>query len=513
MAGMDQLGKIWDGYEWVDKPSTPLPVAQSSGRYMHPQRTSEAQREFDAAQKRLVQLQREIQIARSRVAKEECTMRKSVEVKARRQEMDAVLGRDAWNAMRKEILSLPPAEEEELRKLADHLHKVLQREHGANLAVGARARVQADGSSATASALLETRANMDPWSRESGIRPPDPRGWYKQLFRSLSGTTGRMSCEAFIAMLRDKLRMRSRSRTEESELQTHLYSVWRALDDDGAGDMKGYLNFGEFVAFMRRGPAVDAGRTSSGWREKLAAQRHQEAESIRQRDRRSNDASSVADDGEMERGHRSWQQQMEGSQRANEGQQREVSQKINHRLTGTSWFKLFKEIDQDNNGRISWQEFVHLVRDIARLSVDNVPDGLLRSVWTALDPSLSGELSLRDYATFIKRGAPVRPTPKQPLHQVEALRSREVADEDQKKARRVAAQQLAVDRSRLTEEADRLERALRRMRHGKHVERRTQLPALTDRPSHRPRKPPVDMDAILEKRMHATYRRIYERHR
>ena len=50
-----------------------------------------------------------------------------------------------------------------------------------------------------------------------------------------------------------------------------------------------------------------------------------------------------------------------------------------------SWIRLFKMVDEDNSGQISFTELVALIRNELGLPPANVPEVLLKSVWIALD--------------------------------------------------------------------------------------------------------------------------------
>ena len=57
-----------------------------------------------------------------------------------------------------------------------------------------------------------------------------------------------------------------------------------------------------------------------------------------------------------------------------------------------SWFKLFRHVDYDRSGLISYTEFVEMVRKLLKISAQKLPDVRLRAVWRALDTSGDGLL-------------------------------------------------------------------------------------------------------------------------
>jgi len=69
-----------------------------------------------------------------------------------------------------------------------------------------------------------------------------------------------------------------------------------------------------------------------------------------------------------------------------------------------SWFKLFKHMDPDGSGLISYVEFERLVRDEMYLSPDELSDGELRRVWVWIDRTGSGGLTSGEFAAFLRKG-------------------------------------------------------------------------------------------------------------
>ena len=58
-----------------------------------------------------------------------------------------------------------------------------------------------------------------------------------------------------------------------------------------------------------------------------------------------------------------------------------------------SWYVLFKEIDEDSSGRISYAELRKAIRQRLGLSASAMPESELRAVWRALDEDASGYIS------------------------------------------------------------------------------------------------------------------------
>ena len=58
-----------------------------------------------------------------------------------------------------------------------------------------------------------------------------------------------------------------------------------------------------------------------------------------------------------------------------------------------SWFKMFRKVDGDGSGLISYDEFVEMVRGDLQLSAKVMPQARLQALWLALDTDGSGYLS------------------------------------------------------------------------------------------------------------------------
>ena len=72
-----------------------------------------------------------------------------------------------------------------------------------------------------------------------------------------------------------------------------------------------------------------------------------------------------------------------------------------------SWYKLFKFMDSDGSGRVTYEEVRDMVRSEAgglRLGEDKLPEVRLQSLWRALDDDSSGYITVKEFGTFMKKG-------------------------------------------------------------------------------------------------------------
>jgi len=71
-----------------------------------------------------------------------------------------------------------------------------------------------------------------------------------------------------------------------------------------------------------------------------------------------------------------------------------------------NWFKLFRAIDYDGSGQISYDEFRQMVRNEMVLSRSEVPDKALKQVWRVIDQSGDGLVDAGELASFLRVGPP-----------------------------------------------------------------------------------------------------------
>jgi len=123
-----------------------------------------------------------------------------------------------------------------------------------------------------------------------------------------------------------------------------------------------------------------------GWRKRVELANHANAE--RQRAKR----------GRMF--HRGIQKTMADAPRASEEDVRRMAEHFNARLVEMiddpnkrSWYRLFKFVDENASGLISYAELQLMVRKQLSLPVANVSERSLMALWLALDSDGSGLIS------------------------------------------------------------------------------------------------------------------------
>ena len=95
-----------------------------------------------------------------------------------------------------------------------------------------------------------------------------------------------------------------------------------------------------------------------------------------------------------------------------------------------SWFRLFKRMDDDGSGRVSYAELEELVRHELQLPPSQLPEHSLKAVWVALDEDGSGYITVREFGQFMRKGAAA----KDKEHWRERLEARKRAQGDEVRA-------------------------------------------------------------------------------
>lgn len=249
------------------------------------------------------------------------------------------------------------------------------------------AREMADEPRATLSEITQMSLRLN--ASLSKIVPAwETPSWFK-LFRYVDADgSGLISFAEFVDMVRDVLKL-----SEMEMPEPRLKALWLALD----ADCSGYLTSGEFGSFFRLGePNAD----------RVAAAK----QFVADRNRAAGDLLREEKDKLF---HRHLAREMENEPRASVDELREVSALLNvaqrsivRAWETPSWFKLFRHVDSDGSGLISYAEFVDMVRDVLKLHDSDLPEKRLKAIWLALDDDCSGYLTSGEFGAFFRLGEP-----------------------------------------------------------------------------------------------------------
>ena len=93
---------------------------------------------------------------------------------------------------------------------------------------------------------------------------------------------------------------------------------------------------------------------------------------------------------------------------ANEEQLVDISRKINvemNRLPPDSrqWINLFKRMDEDGSGLITYDEMERTIREMLRMSAEAIPKRALQGLWLKLDENRNGSIDAGEFGRFMRK--------------------------------------------------------------------------------------------------------------
>jgi len=88
-----------------------------------------------------------------------------------------------------------------------------------------------------------------------------------------------------------------------------------------------------------------------------------------------------------------------------------ISEMLNRRMielfvdpAQRNWYKVFVHMDDDNSGKINYEELVDMVRNELKVQLNQLPDSTLSAVWRALDEDNSGLITTGEFGRFMQLG-------------------------------------------------------------------------------------------------------------
>ena len=230
--------------------------------------------------------------------------------------------------------------------------------------------------------------------------------------------SGLISYLEFQGMVREELLLGHRELPEKI-----LKAAWLALDNDGSGR----LTVGEFGQFMQLGghEKRDGAEKAEARRKVIFEANKRAAAQVRAEQEALMDAHIITS--------------MRDEAPATEEEVQDLASKLSSKMhqlfsvvhngipTKVSWFRLFKHMDDDESGLISFIEFAGMVREELLLGPKELPEKVLKKVWLALDDDGSGQLKVGEFGQFMQLGF-------RDLTEKAALRRKEIFDANRRAA-------------------------------------------------------------------------------
>ena len=408
---------------------------QSVNRHLKPVPVTEGNAQLHEAHSRLIKVKRMVAAQRAQHARDSFAERRRQDAQAVRSALDELSGRHAI----RNLLKVHAADEMEVRAISEALNDALVAQSGGSGA----------GAPGRSRLWIELWREMDDQSR------------------------GRVEFSDFSSMLRRKLGWRGQH-CRLGEIENVLQALWRYLDDDGHDQPVGCLVLSQYLAFMKMGvdeqnEAATAVRRS--WRQRLEEEKRLAALAFRHEQQQR----------ESELHHQRfvspglWRRSMHHVVAASTAARRQLASALCERLGLTEgWYSWYKTMDVGGLGKVSWDEWHDAVLSrLPRADEEHDPQG----VWRALDPDLTGFVSLPVFRAWVQLGVPTTAR-RSGHHQLDARRARVLLlEEEESSARELASRSLEAARGRFEAEAQRLELDLKRLQKEEERQARRQVGA------------------------------------
>ena len=254
--------------------------------------------------------------------------------------------------------------------------------------------------------------------------------WYK-LFSLANDGSGRITYGELSRLLRNHLAM-SKVVLPEAKLE----GLWRALDDGCLG----YLDAGAFGRFVNKG----MGQLQQPATQSSSAQKNALGKTVESRT-----VSGVGLHGVIRAAVPA------DVPKADEEEVRVLAEQLTSKMSELykaserSWIKVFKLVDGEQSGRLTYEQFLLMVRQHLKASVAEVSKAHLQSVWKAIDTEESGYIDVGEFGRFMKKGSGARATVEVSSVTEDLATRRRRAAEGERAARRLTAQRGEEDRMRV----------------------------------------------------------------
>ena len=223
------------------------------------------------------------------------------------------------------------------------------------------------------------------------------KGW-NRLFKDVdTDCSGLLTYEEFEIAVRHRLKV-----TLEEVPQINLKALWCVLDDDDSG----FIEQTEFQKFMQveAPPEIPLDKRRQLMKQKTRASFAQYEAYVEREHHLEGFKGSVA----------TWKMrselEMAGHNPATKDEKTDMAVQFCEWLStyqpdvhfGIAWLKVFKEVDDDNSGLLTFDELKLVIRQKFKKTKKECPDEQIKKLWCTLDDDDSDSVQLVEFGRFIK---------------------------------------------------------------------------------------------------------------
>lgn len=219
-----------------------------------------------------------------------------------------------------------------------------------------------------------------------------------RLFKTMDfDGSHRISFSELEVMVRGPTREQGLNISRKTLSDTRMRSLWKVMDRDASG----YIDHGELMRFLKIGWVEEITPAQRAIK-KLHERRHEQFELVKEasRKRLAKDVASKAAEHE----------------RASDKEVRELGDLFARQLKNelpygiSNPHKLFKHIDVDQSGRITFEEFTRMCRHGLKITKKAVADDKLWGLWRAIDDNENGFICAGEFGRFMRESSDAMPS-------------------------------------------------------------------------------------------------------
>ena len=234
--------------------------------------------------------------------------------------------------------------------------------------------------------------------RMDKILPPDKAKTWFNLFKDFDeDQSGLITFDELLSGVRERLRI---TKAELSDLK--LKALWAVMDADESG----ILESGEFQRFMRREDSIQEKAEKRAELKRLQSEKmRKEQEAHHERELQLDRLKSEYKTGEMRK-----ELEAAGVPPLDEDTKTKLAIDFAKWVKaykpdthpGIAWLQVFREVDNDHSGILTFEELRHVVRRLFKLTKSECSERTLKLIWCALDSDDSDTIAQVEFGRFMR---------------------------------------------------------------------------------------------------------------